>query len=149
MAPRRSAPPRRADIDRCPQCGASMNDSRAPLRLPVNGEEITVRGLAHLRCPKCDERLLDLQNAQRLSEEAVAGYRRKHRLLSGREIRAIRGRFHLTQGKLARLLQLGPNTLSRWESDRKAQTAAMDTLLRLLRDVPGNLAYLQRRGSAA
>ena len=53
----------------------------------------------------------------------------------------------LTQGELARLLGLGPNTLSRWEAGRNAQSAAMDILLRLVRDVPGSLNYLRSRAA--
>ena len=59
------------------------------------------------------------------------------------EIRAIRERFGLTQADLARLLHLGANTVSRWESGRNVQTAAMDLLLRLVRDVPGGIDYLR------
>jgi DNA-binding transcriptional regulator YiaG len=56
-------------------------------------------------------------------------------------------RFALTPSDLARLLRLGANTVSRWESGRNVQTAAMDMLLRLIRDLPGSIDYL--RGRAA
>jgi DNA-binding transcriptional regulator YiaG len=49
----------------------------------------------------------------------------------------------LSQGGLARLLRLGANTISRWEADRNVQTAAMDVLLRLIRDLPGSIDYLR------
>ena len=73
------------------------------------------------------------QEARRLSEDAIAIYRRKHGLLSADQIRAIRQGFVLTQAEFARLLRLGANTLSRWEAGRNVQTEAMDTLLRLIR----------------
>ncbi len=38
---------------------------------------------------------------------------------------------------------LGANTVSRWESGRNVQTAAMDMLLRLIRDLPGSIDYLR------
>jgi transcriptional regulator with XRE-family HTH domain len=60
----------------------------------------------------------------------------KYGLLTAEEIRSLRERFGVTQGELARLLRLGQNTLSRWETGRNVQTAAMDILLRVLRDVP-------------
>jgi hypothetical protein len=49
-------------------------------------------------------------------------------------------------------IRLGQNTLSRGEAGRNVQTAAMDVLLRVLRDVPGGPEYVrrnaaQRRGS--
>lgn len=55
--------------------------------------------------------------------------------------------FGLTQQELARLLHLGGNTVSRWEAGRTVQTAAMDILLRLLRDIPGSLAYLRKHAA--
>ncbi len=74
--------------------------------------------------------------------------RRKHGLLSADELRAIRERFGLTQAELARLLRLGANTVSRWESGRNVQTAAMDMLLRLIRDLPGSIDYLRDHHAA-
>ena len=131
----------------CPACGTAMKERRGRLSLPVNGEEVAVPGALHLRCPNCDEVVLRFADARRLGEDAIGLYRKKHGLLSADDLRAIRGRFALNQGELARLLRLGANTISRWESGRNVQTAAMDVLLRLLRDLPGSLAYL--RGLAA
>lgn len=129
--------------DTCPRCGTSMKEAHGVLRLPVNGEDVAVPHAAHLRCPKCKEVVLRLEDARRLGEDAIAIYRTKHGLLSAGDIRALRERFELTQGELAKLLHLGQNTVSRWESGRNVQTAAMDVLLRLLRDVPGSLEYLR------
>lgn len=129
--------------DACPTCGAMMAEKRGRLRVPVNGEEISVPSAAHLRCPKCGEVVLRLDDARRLGEDAIALYRKKHGLLSADEIRAIRERFRLTQADLAKLLRLGANTISRWESGRNVQTAAMDVLLRLIRDVRGSIDYLR------
>jgi DNA-binding transcriptional regulator YiaG len=64
-------------------------------------------------------------------------------MLSADEIRGIRDRFDLRQSDLARLLRLGANTVSRWESGRNVQTGAMDILLRLIRDLPGSIEYLR------
>ncbi len=127
----------------CQACGTTMVERRAALRLPVNGEEISVASALHLRCPKCGEIVLRFQDAKRLHEDAIAIYRKKHALLSADEVRAIRERFDLTQADLARLLRLGANTVSRWESGRNVQTAAMDILLRLVRDIPGSIEYLR------
>jgi putative zinc finger/helix-turn-helix YgiT family protein len=142
---RRSSPERSAlASDACPACGTGMEEKRGRLRLPVNGEEISVPSAAHLRCPRCGEVVLRFEDARRLSADAIAIYRRKHGLLSAEDIRAVRKRFGLTQRDLARLLRLGSNTISRWEAGRNVQTEAMDVLLRLLRDVPGSLDYLPR-----
>jgi putative zinc finger/helix-turn-helix YgiT family protein len=124
-----------------------MKERRARLRVPVNGESVAVSSTRHLRCPKCDEIVLRFQEAKRLQEDAIAIYRKQHGLLSADEIRAIRERFALTQAELARLLHLGANTVSRWESGRNVQTAAMDMLLRLIRDLPGSIEYLRKHAA--
>lgn len=129
--------------DACPRCGTTMKGVRGRLKLPINGDEIAVPSASHLKCPKCGEIVLRLLDAKRLHEDASEIYRRKHGLLSAEEIRSIRARFSLNQADLARLLRLGANTVSRWESGRNVQTAAMDMLLRLIRDLPGSIDYLR------
>ena len=131
--------------DACPTCGTVMRQMQSKLRLPVNGEETVVPGAPHLECPACSEVVLRLDDARGLRERALEIYRRKHGLLSASEIKSIRVRLGLTQGAIARLLRLGSNTISRWESGRNAQTAAMDILLRLVRDLPESLDYLRSR----
>ena len=133
--------------DACPSCATTMKEKRGRLSLPVNGEEISVPGALHLRCPNCDEVVLRFADARRLGEDSIAVYRKKHGLLSADGIRALRERFELTQGELARLLHLGANTISRWEAGRNVQTAAMDVLLRLIRDLPGSLDYLREHAT--
>jgi putative zinc finger/helix-turn-helix YgiT family protein len=120
-----------------------MKERRGWLKHLVNGEEMAVPAMTHLKCPKCSEIVLRFKEAKRLHEDAIAIYRDKHGLLSADEIRGIRERFELTQADLARLLRLGGNTISRWESGRNVQTAAMDLFLRLIRDLPGSLDYLR------
>ena len=120
-----------------------MKEKRGRLSFPVNGEDIRVPDATYLACPKRHDAVLRADDARRLRERALDVYREKYGLLSADEIRSLRERFGLTQAELARLLRLGQNTLSRWEAGRHAQTAAMDVLLRMLRDVPGGLEYLR------
>lgn len=124
-----------------------MDSVRGTIRYPVNGAEIAVPNVRHLRCTKCDDRVFSLSDARRLREDAIDLYRERYDLLTAGEIRALRRRLHLTQGELAGLLRLGASTISRWEAGRNVQTGAMDVLLRLLRDLPGSLAYLKRRAA--
>jgi putative zinc finger/helix-turn-helix YgiT family protein len=124
-----------------------MAERRSTLKLPVNGEDMSVPFALHLRCAKCDEVVLRFGDARRLQEDAIAAYRKKHGLLSADDIRGIRARFGLTQSELAHLLRLGANTISRWESGRNVQSEAMEMLLRLIRDLPGSLDYLRRHAA--
>lgn len=129
--------------DRCVTCGTGMRQRSSRLTASVNGETVSVPDSPHLGCPKCGEVILRLDEARLLHRRALELYRGKHGLLSAAEIRAIRERHGLTQGALAKLLKLGGNTISRWEAGRNVQAAAMDVLLRLIRDVPGSLDYLR------
>jgi HTH-type transcriptional regulator/antitoxin MqsA len=131
----------------CPECGTGIKEKRGKLKLPVNGEEIAVSDAAHLSCPKCHEVVLRFNDARRLRQRALEIYRAKYGLLTADEIRAIRERHGLTQAEMARLLRLGGNTISRWEAGRNVQTASMDMLLRMIRDVPGSVDYLRKHAA--
>lgn len=122
-----------------------MRRTDRSIAFPVNGEKVAVRGIPHLHCPKCREVMLDVHEAWMLSDRAISEYRARHGLMSGLEIRMLRRRLGLTQAALARLLRLGGSTISRWESGRNVQSAALDILLRLIRDLPEALPYLRRR----
>ena len=140
---KKSSVPKQLADNSCPRCGTVMKEAASQLSFPINGEEIAVQGSPHLRCHKCDEIVLRLDESRRLRECALELYRKQYGLLPGVEIRRLRERLKLTQGQLAELLRLGVNTISRWESGRNVQTAAMDVLLRLVRDVPGSIEYLR------
>ena len=133
--------------DACPRCGTQMRDRKGTLPFSVNGEEVQTPSISHSSCPNCSEVVLRHDQARNLRALAIEEYRQKQGLLSAREIRAIRDRFGLTQSELAKLLRLGGNTVSRWESGRTVQTAALDILLRLIRDLPGSLDYLQQHAA--
>jgi putative zinc finger/helix-turn-helix YgiT family protein len=124
-----------------------MKEKRGRLAFPVNGEDVRVPQATHLACPKGHDPVLRADDARRLREQALDIYRGKYGLLTAEDIRSLRERFGLTQAELARLLRLGQNTLSRWEAGRHVQTAAMDVLLRVLRDVPGGLEYLRKHAA--
>ena len=142
---RRTAP--RPPDNACTTCGTSMHPHRGSLTLPINGEVIRVPGCTFLLCPKCGETITDGDQTGYLFDRAHELYRGKHHLLSPAEIQGIREQHGLTQAALAKLLRLGANTISRWESDRMVQTAAMDVLLRLIRDVPETLRFLRRHAA--
>jgi putative zinc finger/helix-turn-helix YgiT family protein len=118
-----------------------------PLKLSVNGERIRVPSMEHLKCPSCGEVMFGLKEGMRGTKVAKDIYRKKYNLLTADEIRDLRESRGLTQAELAELLRLGANTISRWESGRVVQSAALDTLLRLIRDIPGTIDYLRDRAA--
>ncbi len=66
-------------------------------------------------------------------------------LLTPEEIREQREKLGLTQQQLGELLGLGGNSLSRWENGRVYQSRSIDTLLRIVFEVPEALAFVRRR----
>jgi putative zinc finger/helix-turn-helix YgiT family protein len=108
---------------------------------------LEVADVAHQRCPKCGEVVLGFEQARLLQARAVEALRQSQGLMSAEELRGLRRGLGLTQAQLAALLKLGQNSISRWESGRNAQSAAMDLLLRLIRDVPGTLDYLREKAA--
>ena len=133
--------------DACPTCGTMMKATDGELPFVVNGEKVVVPTVPHLACPSCGEVVLRYEESRLLQERAVEVYRRSHGLLTADEIRELRERLGLTQAQFAGILRLGLNTVSRWESGRNVQNAAMDVLLKLVRDVPATRDYLKKNAA--
>lgn len=57
---------------------------------------------------------------------------RRRKELSGKEIRFLRREMLMSQATLAQLLDVGEQTVHRWETDRNAMSGAAESLLRLL-----------------
>ena len=87
------------------------------------------------------------------SAERIERIRARHRgLLSGEDIKALRKRLGLTQDELARMIQCGKKSLSRWENGHGYPSGLVNTLLRALDEgflAPAGLRALQgpRSGS--
>ena len=92
-----------------------------------------------------DTVILDDAAIGRITEETY----RQLGLLTPEEIRAGREKLGLTQQALQELLGLGGNSLSRWENGRIYQARSMDTLLRIVFDVPEAAAHLRKRHERA
>ena len=91
--------------------------------------------------------MLRADEVRLLQSRALEIYREKYDLLSAEAIRALRLRLEMTQEELGSLLRISANTISRWESGRNVQSASLDTLLRLVQNVPESLVYLSKRAA--
>lgn len=70
----------------------------------------------------------------RTNKRAVLRFRKQvDGLLTGEEIRAIRGQYCLTQAQAAKLFGGGPVAFSKYENDDVSHSEAMDNLLKLIR----------------
>jgi putative zinc finger/helix-turn-helix YgiT family protein len=95
---------------------------------------VTVPGLRTPRCqnPECRTILLDRDANRRITQ----AFRRAANLLEPEEIRRRREQLGLTQTALAELLEVGPATVSRWETGAQIQQRSLDKLLRLFFGIP-------------
>ena len=85
------------------------------------------------RCGPCDFEFLDFE-AEQIKHEALC---RHLRVLTPREIRAIRERNGLSRAAFARLTGLGAATVARWEAGTLIQTLGNDRYLRVLASPQG------------
>jgi HTH-type transcriptional regulator/antitoxin MqsA len=85
------------------------------------------------QCDRCGSEIVG-DDDSRANKRAVLSFRKSvDGLLSGKEIRAIRLKYHITQAQAAQLFGGGPVAFSKYENDDIAHSDAMDTLLRLVR----------------
>jgi DNA-binding transcriptional regulator YiaG len=91
--------------------------------------------------------MLNIGEWRKAEDEADTRYREKYELMPPDEIRSLRERIGLTQADLADVLRVSELKVSRWETGRTVQSATIDALLRLIRDVPGSLEYLKKRAA--
>jgi putative zinc finger/helix-turn-helix YgiT family protein len=108
-----------------------------------NQTPIVVRDAEMYECADCGERFFEPEQAKALSLAIKEEARRIGRLLSPKQIVAIRERLGLTQNALEDLLGLGPKVVTRWETGRVLQSRAADVVLRLLEFDPKNLEKLR------
>ena len=137
---------------RCPACGdGALRKTRRTLRhrLRYDGKdvEIVVPDVAMLACSnrECGETFTDDEAAQRLTMETY----RQLGLLTPDEIRSNRKKLGYKQQELARLLGLGDNSVSRWETGRYFQSRTMDRLLRLVFGSPHVRGLLAKIGEGS
>jgi putative zinc finger/helix-turn-helix YgiT family protein len=96
--------------------------------------QVSVPALRTPRCqnPKCRAILLDTDANRRITQ----AFRSAAGLLEPEEIRRRREGLGLTQAALAERLEVGPATVSRWETGAQIQQRSLDQLLRLYFDLP-------------
>lgn len=129
----------------CPACGQQPLERRTIRdefdygpeneRLRIVAEEVPV-----LACPACDE-IFYGPEAEQAHHRAIC---QALGLLTPEQIREVRERLGLSQGKFAELTGIGVATLSRWEKGRLLQTRSLDNYLHILNALPESIQVLER-----
>jgi putative zinc finger/helix-turn-helix YgiT family protein len=107
------------------------------------------------RCGSCEEEFYLPGMMDAVLRRATARIRAEDGLLAPEQVKALRARLGLTQPEFEQLLGVGKNTCVRWERGTIPQSAATDSLLRLIDRFPENADFLgelhgvELRGRAA
>lgn len=115
----------------------------------IRGEVVEIAATGWL-CPKCNYQTVNANQMKHYFQTAANAYRKKHGLLTGPEIVALRKKLGMSQQDAATFLKVGIASLKRWEG-AQIQDEAMDRLLRLSFDrseLLNHLQHLDRRLSS-
>lgn len=120
----------------CPVCGEGGLLSRHGAQsIEYKGHTGSVPTMWH-ECDACGSEVAEPSDAL-ANKRAVTAFRKDvDGLLTGEQIRAFRKRFYLSQEVAAALFGGGKVAFSRYEADDVAQSEAMDTLIRVCRELP-------------
>jgi HTH-type transcriptional regulator/antitoxin MqsA len=120
----------------CAICGSLSARPMSEKRQVIIGRRRTTTQDEYIRCDACGAEYATPEQVERTQQRAVAQIRTEEGLLTPQDIRRIREKYCLSQARLELLLRTGPKTVVRWERGTVFQSAAADTLLRLLDDDP-------------
>ncbi|MBI3757946.1 MAG: type II toxin-antitoxin system MqsA family antitoxin [Deltaproteobacteria bacterium] len=122
----------------CAQCGKpGLTFRRQPEIFTYKGVTLQIDNYGVFACPICGEEYLDHVLIQETEPQIRNWQRQVDGLLTTEEIKAIRKKIGVSQAEFSRVLGGGPKSFAKYETGVVNQSAAMDQLLRLIRDVPG------------
>jgi len=128
----------------CPVCGGTADFVAKVRPMNVGGRSVDVADEFY-RCRNCAEEYYHPGMLDTVHKRAIARVREEDDLLTPEQVRAIRRKLGLTQPDFERLLGVGTNTVVRWERGTVPQSAAADSLLRLLDEFPETARFLAER----
>lgn len=115
------------------------------VRREIHREAVFVPEAKCLRCPACDEGVLEGEDWDAMLRRAYALYRERHALWSARELRDARRQLGLSPAEVAAILGARPLWIRDWEAGKGVHRPADQRLIEVMRDVPGVLERLRRR----
>ena len=123
----------------CPMCDRVHDvELRKSIEIAnIKGEDVECEEF-YYKCSNCAEEESSFETGDMVNKNMLNAYdvyRRNHSLLTAKEIVSIREKYSLSQVDLARLLNWGEATISRYES-KSIQDEAYDNMLRLIKDNP-------------
>ncbi|MCY3803050.1 MAG: type II toxin-antitoxin system MqsA family antitoxin [Gammaproteobacteria bacterium] len=116
----------------CPVCESSKFENlQKSESFDYKGNNFVIDSFEYSRCCGCGFELISPAQVRRNELRVKDQFRRIDGLLTGKEIKAIRKKYGLTQENAAHIFGGGPSAFSKYERGEVIQSKSMDTLLRL------------------
>jgi len=130
----------------CPTCDMDSEASIISKEevFNVKGEDIVVKSSV-LVCDKCKQDIFDEELDEKNLELAYTEYRKRHNLLSPKQIKEIREKYNLSQRALGRLLEWGEITVNRYENGA-IQDAPHNDILKFISN-PENMLEIYEKNN--
>ena len=117
----------------CSQCGGSkikvIKDK--PYNYDECGLNVILNGLNQYECEECKEHFVSIPKVKQLHRViGISLCKEKKGLLTAQEIKFLRKDLRFKAKELAQLLGVTPQTVSRWENNKKRIGEGQDRLLR-------------------
>jgi putative zinc finger/helix-turn-helix YgiT family protein len=100
----------------CAKCNSFVdaNQKITPMTLKVLDMGIDAN-ISVLECPKCNDKIYDLENEKNNDRLIFDEYKKRKGLLTSEDILQLRKQYDLSQETLAKLLGFGKKTITRYE----------------------------------
>ncbi|MEW5851355.1 MAG: type II TA system antitoxin MqsA family protein [Myxococcota bacterium] len=115
---------------KCIQCGTEMAETRGDHKyreLPG----LLLRGVRFRHCPNCGEEEVSIPRIERLHRAVALALAAKPERLTNNEIRFLRKHLGWSRDDCAGIMDVVPETVSRWENGRIPMSRMAERFLRL------------------
>lgn len=128
----------------CPICGeGNLHPSVGKNSVEYKGEK-TELDMHYSECGICGSEQASAIQLRDNKRAMIAFRKQVDGLLTGKEVRALREYFNITQPEASTIFGGGPVAFSKYESDDVAQAESMDKFLRTALAVPAAFEYAAR-----
>jgi len=118
--------------DMCESCGKKVKSKRGNYRYDQIGAPVLLKGVQIAECAKCGTREPVLRDKKRLMDTIAFAVASQPWKLRGADVRFLRKYSGMTGGAFGKLVQVEPETLSRWENDQQDIGKNSDRLVRFV-----------------
>jgi putative zinc finger/helix-turn-helix YgiT family protein len=118
---------------KCDICGAQLKSGRENYRYTACGlDTVTLMNVEVRRCPECGEYEVDIPRIEELHRLIAHEVASKKARLTPQEIRLLRKYLGFSGVDFAAVLDVTPETVSRWENGKKQMSPVAERALRLM-----------------